>query len=143
MFSSRITATGNGVSRADPGVDFIQELQIESVGASVEYGNVQGAVVNVMTRSGGNRFQHDAAYHWQADALTSQPVRLEYDRARHLDSGYERGTIVTSRPALVARSSANDCGSFPDTSASATPTVNQAPIRICRGNTSRTSCSRS
>jgi len=85
-----ITATGNGVSRADPGVDFIQELQIQSVGASVEYGNVQGAVVNVITKSGGNRFQYDAAYYSQTDALTSQPVRLEYDRARQLDSGYER-----------------------------------------------------
>ncbi len=85
-----ITATGNGVSRADPGVDFIQELQIQSVGASVEYGNVQGAVVNVITKSGGNRFQYDAASYWQTDALTSQPVRLEYDAARHLDSGYER-----------------------------------------------------
>jgi TonB-dependent receptor-like protein/carboxypeptidase family protein len=85
-----ITGTGNGVSRADPGVDFIQELQIQSVGASVEYGNVQGAVVNVITKSGGNRFQHDAAYYWQANALTSQPVRLEYDRVRHLESGYER-----------------------------------------------------
>ena len=85
-----ITATGNGVSRADPGVDFIQELQIQSVGASVEYGNVQGAVVNVITKSGGDRFQYDAAYYWQTAALTSQPVRLEYDRARQLDSGYER-----------------------------------------------------
>ena len=85
-----ITATGNGVSRADPGVDFIQELQIQSVGASVEYGNVQGAVVNVITKSGGNRFQYDAAYYWQPEALTSQPLRLEYDRQRQLVSGYER-----------------------------------------------------
>jgi hypothetical protein len=85
-----ITATGNGVSRADPGVEFIQELQIQSAGASVEYGNVQGAVVNIITKSGGNRFQYDAAYYWQTDALTSQPVRLEYDAARQLDSGYER-----------------------------------------------------
>jgi hypothetical protein len=85
-----ITATGNGVSRADPGVDFIQELQIQSVGASVEYGNVQGAVVNVITKSGGNRFQYQAAYYTQTGALTSQPVRLEYDRALRLDSGYER-----------------------------------------------------
>ena len=75
-----ITATGNGVSRADPGVDFIQELQIQSVGASVEYGNVQGAVVNVISKSGGNRFQYDAAYYWQTGALTSQPVRRAYDR---------------------------------------------------------------
>ncbi len=85
-----ITATGNGVSRAEPGVDFIQELQIQSVGASVEYGNVQGAVVNVISKSGSNRFQHDAAYHWQTASLTSQPVRRVYDLARQLDSGYER-----------------------------------------------------
>ena len=49
---TNVTATSNGIARADPGVDFIQELQIQSVGASVEYGNVQGAVVNVITRSG-------------------------------------------------------------------------------------------
>jgi len=85
-----ITATGNGVSRADPGVDFIQELQIQSVGASVEYGNVQGAVVNVITKSGGNRYQYDAAYYGQPAALAAQPVRREYDRPRQLDSGYER-----------------------------------------------------
>ena len=85
-----ITATGNGVSRAEPGVDFIQELQIQSVGASVEYGNVQGAVVNVISKSGGNRFQYDAAYYWQTAALTSQPVRRTYDAARQLDSGYTR-----------------------------------------------------
>ena len=75
-----ITATGNGVSRAEPGVDFIQELQIQSVGASVEYGNVQGAVVNVISKSGGDRFQYDAAYYWQAGALTSQPVTAHIRR---------------------------------------------------------------
>ena len=60
------------------------------MGASVEYGNVQGAVVNVITKSGSNRFQYDAAYYWQTAALTSQPVRRVYDPARQLDSGYER-----------------------------------------------------
>ena len=106
MDGTNITATGNGVARADPGVDFIQELQIQSVGASVEYGNVQGAVVNVITRSGSNRFQYDAAYYWQPAALTSQPVRREYDSARQLDSGYERTTyrdFTTSLGGPVAR----------------------------------------
>ena len=87
---TNITATGNGVSRADPGVDFIQEVQIQSVGASVEYGNVQGAVVNVISKSGGNRFQYDAAYYLQNGALTSQPVLRSYDAVRQLFSGYER-----------------------------------------------------
>ena len=45
-----------GVSRAEPGVDVIQEVQMQSVGASAEYGNIQGAVFNVVTRQGSNRF---------------------------------------------------------------------------------------
>ena len=101
-----ITATGNGVSRAEPGVDFIQELQIQSVGASVEYGNVQGAVVNVISKSGGNRVQYDAAYYWQTGALTSQPVRRAYDPARQLDSGYERAAyrdVTTSLGGPIVR----------------------------------------
>jgi hypothetical protein len=85
---TNVTATGNGVARADPGVDFIQELQIQSVGASVEYGNVQGAVVNVITRSGSNLFQNESAYYWQTAGLTSQPVQRVYKG--QLESGYER-----------------------------------------------------
>ena len=90
---TNITATGNGVSRADPGVDFIQEVQIQSVGASVEYGNVQGAVVNVISKSGGNRFQYGAAYYLQNGALTSQPVLRSYDAVKQLSSGYERAGV--------------------------------------------------
>jgi len=86
---TNITATGNGVARADPGVDFIQELQIQSVGASVEYGNVQGAVVNVITRSGSNLFQNESAYYWQPTSLTAQPV-LRPVAGSQSQSGYER-----------------------------------------------------
>ena len=70
---TNVTATGNGVARADPGIDFIQELQIQSVGASVEYGNVQGAVVNVITKSGGDRFLSDAVV-LLADLGADQPA---------------------------------------------------------------------
>ncbi len=49
---TNVTAPTNGTGRSDPGVDFIQEVQIQTVGASVEYGNVQGAVINIITRSG-------------------------------------------------------------------------------------------
>ena len=48
------------------------------MGASIEYGNVQGAVVDVITKSGSNRFLYDAAYFWQPPALTSQPMRIKY-----------------------------------------------------------------
>ena len=45
-----------GVSRAEPSVDVIQEVQVQSVGVSAEYGNIQGTVFNVVTKQGGNRF---------------------------------------------------------------------------------------
>ena len=86
---TNVTAPTNGIARVDPGIDFIQELHIQSVGASVEYGNVQGAVVNIITKSGGNRFQYDASYYAQTAALTSQPVPLPI-LYTDLESSYQR-----------------------------------------------------
>ena len=86
---TNMTCPCNGVARSEPGVDFIQEVQVQSVGASAEYGNVQGAVVNVITRQGSERFAYDASYYGQPHGLTSQPVRLKYDSGRR-ESGYER-----------------------------------------------------
>ena len=63
-----------GVSRAEPSVDVIQEVQVQSVGVSAEYGNIQGAVFNVVTKQGGDRFSYDASYYGQPSSLTSQPV---------------------------------------------------------------------
>lgn len=83
------TCPCNGVARSEPGVDFIQEIQVQSVGASAEFGNVQGAVINVITRQGSERFAYDASYYGQPSNLTAQPVTLAYDNGRRR-SGYER-----------------------------------------------------
>ena len=91
--TSRLPATA---WTANPGVDFIQEVQIQSVGASVEYGNVQGAVVNIITRSGSNLFLYDASYYAQTSGLTSQPIRAdcpscgEAIEGQPQQSGFER-----------------------------------------------------
>lgn len=83
-----------GVSRAEPSVDVIQEVQVQSVGVPAEYGNIQGTVFNVVTRQGGNQFAYDASYYFQAEGLTAQPVVLPipgtqsqsgYTRARYRD----------------------------------------------------------
>jgi hypothetical protein len=87
---TNFTCPCNGVARSEPGVDFIQEIQVQSIGASVEYGNVQGAVINVITRQGGERFLYDASYYGQSDRLTSQPVRLPISNSNGRDSGYSR-----------------------------------------------------
>jgi hypothetical protein len=78
-----------GVSRAEPSVDVIQEVQVQSVGISAEYGNIQGAVINVLTKQGGDRFQGDASYYGQTSGLTSKPVLLTVPGTA-VQSGYER-----------------------------------------------------
>ena len=78
-----------GVSRAEPSVDVIQEMQVQSVGVSAEYGNIQGTVFNVVTKQGGDRFRYDASYYGQTASLTSQPIVLPV-AGRPSPSGYER-----------------------------------------------------
>ncbi len=90
---TNFTCPCQGVARAEPSVDVIQEVHVQSTGASVEFGNIQGGVFNVVTRQGGARFQGDASYYAQPSSLTSQPVRLAvpggattgYERVRYRD----------------------------------------------------------
>lgn len=91
---TNITSTSNGVARTEPGNDFIQEIQIQSVGASAEYGNAQGAVINILTRQGSNRFLWDGSIYGQPGSLTSQPILRPINGTGALDSGYERRHYV-------------------------------------------------
>jgi hypothetical protein len=102
------TCPCNGVARAEPGVDFIQEVRVQSIGASAEFGNVQGAVINVITKQGSARFLFDASYYAQTASLTSQPVvmplpapstdRTGYERVRYRDlTGSVGGPVVRER----------------------------------------------
>ena len=87
---TNFTCPCNGVARSEPGVDFIQEIHVQSIGASAEYGNVQGGVINVVTRQGSDRFQYDASYYGQPADLTSQPVVLTIRDPTGRTSAYER-----------------------------------------------------
>ena len=86
---TNFTCPCSGEARAEPGVDFIQEVQVQSVGASAEFGNMQGAVVNVITRQGSDRFAFDTSYYGQSSALTSQPIVRPLAGSTE-PSGYER-----------------------------------------------------
>ena len=84
------TCPCSGVARTEPGVDFIHEVQVSAVVASAEFGNMQGAVINVVTKQGGERFLYGGSYYGQASALTSQPVSLRYLGSGEQRSGYSR-----------------------------------------------------
>ena len=87
---TNFTCPCNGVARSEPGIDFIQEVHVQSAGASVEFGSVQGAVVNVVMKQGGDRWRGDTAYFAQMAGLTSQPVRLPVAGVPGSESGYTR-----------------------------------------------------
>jgi Carboxypeptidase regulatory-like domain len=87
---TNFTCPCSGGAVAEPGVDVIQEVQVQSVGASAEFGNIQGAVINVVTRQGGNLFQSDASYYGQSSALTAQTIQLSCAGCSEPTSGYVR-----------------------------------------------------
>lgn len=100
---TNFTCPCSGEARAEPGVDFIQEVQVQSVGASAEFGNMQGAVINVVTRQGSDRFLFDTSYYGQSAGLTSQPVvrplsgttsQTGYERVRYRDATTNLGGPV-------------------------------------------------
>ena len=55
---------------AEPNVDAIEEVEILSLGAPAEYGNLTGAVYNIVTRQGTNEFHGDVGFYLQRDGLT-------------------------------------------------------------------------
>ena len=60
--------------------DAIEEVEVLQLGASAEYGNVQGAVFNIVTRQGSNLFHGDANVYYQIDSLTGRNTTDAADR---------------------------------------------------------------
>src|SRR4029079_8846328 len=60
---------------AEPNIDAIQEVEVLSLGPPAEYGNLTGAVYNIVTRQGTNEFHGDLNYFWQGDGLTSNNTK--------------------------------------------------------------------
>ncbi len=56
---------------SEPNPDSIEEVEILALGAPAEYGNLMGAVYNIVTKQGTNEFHGDASYFFQSNGLTS------------------------------------------------------------------------
>ena len=54
--------------------DTIAEMQVTTLGASAEYQVAQGAVVNMVFKSGTNQFRWDASAYFYPDTLISKPI---------------------------------------------------------------------
>ena len=89
---------------SDPWVstDAVEEVEVLQLGASAEYGNVQGAVFNIVTRQGGNKLHGDGNWYFQNDALVSRNTTQAFDSGRpyHLAS-WRDGTAQVSGPFIA------------------------------------------
>jgi hypothetical protein len=64
--------TGGGYSIGD--VDNVQEVTVTMLGASAEYAQAQGGVMNIITKSGTNRLRGDARYYWLDKGSSATPI---------------------------------------------------------------------
>jgi hypothetical protein len=65
-----ISAPSTGAAWPWPMPDIIEELEVTGIGAPAEYGNFEGAVINVVSKSGSNTFHGAAKYFMQTKSLT-------------------------------------------------------------------------
>ncbi len=66
-------------------IEWIAETQVKNSGVDAQYGGAIGAVVNAITRSGGNDFHGQVSFYFGSDALNAGPrptLRLNPDNDR-------------------------------------------------------------
>jgi outer membrane receptor protein involved in Fe transport len=101
MDGTDLTSSLTGAAWPFPNTDIIEEIEILDIGAPAEYGNYQGAVVNVVTKSGGNEFHGDANIFFQSDGLTGENAIIDgipFHRDQYVDGTFQiGGPIVKDR----------------------------------------------
>ena len=94
------TAPLTGAAWPWPNTDAIEEIQVLSLGAPADYGNLGGAVFNVVTRQGSNTFHGDANFYFQTQGLTgrnttdAQDNKQPYHRDEFKDTTVQVGGPV-------------------------------------------------
>ncbi|CAM2066049.1 TonB-dependent receptor [Sulfidibacter corallicola] len=69
-----VTSTGFGGSFLLPNVNWIQEFQVKGLGVGAEYGNFQGGLVNIVTKSGSNTFSGNVHAIFESESWNSSTL---------------------------------------------------------------------
>ncbi|MBA2306318.1 MAG: TonB-dependent receptor, partial [Acidobacteria bacterium] len=97
---NELTAPNTGAPWTQLNVDTIQEVEVLSLGAPAEFGNMAGAVFNLVGRQGSNVFHGDVNYFFQGQKLTSRNTSasddsgLPYRRDKYNDITLQLGGPV-------------------------------------------------
>ncbi|MGB8951262.1 MAG: TonB-dependent receptor [Candidatus Aminicenantales bacterium] len=64
-----------GVPNVNFGLDIMEELSIQIGGLTAEYGSVRGAMINVVTKSGGNKYSGTASFYFNHESLKADNTK--------------------------------------------------------------------
>jgi carboxypeptidase family protein/TonB-dependent receptor-like protein len=87
-----IGPTNNSILISNVGIDFIQEVKIQTSNFSAEYGRHSGAAINVTTKGGGNQI-HGTAFEFLRNEVTDARAALAPEKTalRYNNAGYSLG----------------------------------------------------
>ena len=89
-----------------PSPDAVEQVSVETNNYSAELGNVAGAIVNMVVKSGTNRFMGNGFYYWRDNKLAATPWATS--RAGGVKSKFSRNMAAAR---LAGRSCATRCSS--------------------------------
>jgi len=81
-----VSSPGFGDRWILPAMEWVQEVQVEGLGAPAEYGGFTGAVLNLVTKSGGNEFHGDLRAYYSGGGLNSENAPEGAEGVETLDS---------------------------------------------------------
>lgn len=92
---------GLGGDFLQPSTSWLEEVEVRGLGAGAESGNFQGGIVNLVTKSGSNRFQgalraNGESWHLNGSNLRATEIGIEPSHRAEVD-GQLRGPIVHGR----------------------------------------------
>lgn len=94
--SNNLDSGSNNSIVNNVGIDFLQEVKIQTSNFSAEYGRNSGAAINLVTRSGGNEFHGSLFEFVRNDRLDARPFFApRRGKLRFNDFGYAVGGPVT------------------------------------------------
>lgn len=81
--------------------DAVEQVEVVQLGASAQYGNVQGAVFNIVTRQGSNVMHGDANLYIQSGHLTGRNTTEDFDNGRPYNRDTYRDMTVQASGAFI------------------------------------------
>ncbi|HPC83444.1 MAG TPA: TonB-dependent receptor [Thermoanaerobaculaceae bacterium] len=89
-----VSDPGSGQHWLLPNLDWLKEVQVMGLGAAAEYGGFTGAMLNMVTKSGGNEVSGDIRAYYTGGSLTSDNAPEGFKYTSEKESDYDLSVAV-------------------------------------------------